>query len=148
MIPSSIIRILLILAAAGHFVTLPARALAPRFGILPRPDFRALTPINERIVLVVLAAIQCVLIGSGVTVLWSLEEILAGGRLARSVTLSLALLFLGRVLAQAFLYGPVLPLRADPRVRLLHACLIAHFSFMTAAYFVAFAHALLRSVGG
>jgi len=140
MLDTTLVSGLLVLAPLGHFVSIPALALAPRWGILRRADLAALTPINGRVVKVVLLTMQAVLVGSGVTVLWARGDILAGGRLAVATTACLALLWSWRLGIQVWVYGPVL--LASSGLRLLHRGLVALFAFMGAAYAVACLHAL------
>lgn len=139
MLATPLVRALLVSAALGHLVTIPALALAPRWGILKLSDLlQALSPINARIVMVVLLTIQCVLVGSAVTVLWAREDILAGGRLAVATTACLALLWLARMVVQIWLYGPLF---SPAGLRLLHWGLVLLFAFMGVAYVIACIHA-------
>lgn len=135
----SLLELLLVPAALGHFVTIPALAVASRLGILERADLRKLLPINERIVLVVLATIQWVLLSSGFTVLWSRADLVRGGRLAAATGGSLAVMWLGRLLVQVILYGPLFK---DRLRKLLHWGLVALFAFMAAVYAIACVHAI------
>jgi hypothetical protein len=125
-----VLRILLVAAAAAHMVTIPALALAPRWGILDRAELRRLSPVNVRIVLVVMLTIQGILIASSATVIWALDEILAGGRLAVAVTACLAALWSWRLGAQ-FWYGALFHGRP---LRLLHGGLLLLFGFMALTY--------------
>jgi hypothetical protein len=139
MLDPAFVRVLLAAAALGHFVTIPALALAPRWGILRPEELRALSPINARIVLVVMLTIQAILLATGFTVLWAREDILAGGRLAQATAGGLAALWLARAVVQVRVYGPLFQ---APRLRTLHRLLVGLFSFMACSYAVALVHAI------
>jgi hypothetical protein len=137
MFTPSVVRALLVTTALGHFVTIPALALAPRWGILLRAELGRLSPINARIVLVVMFTIQGVLVGTGGTMLWACDDVLAGGRLAAATTLLLSLLWLGRLGVQLRVYGPLF---SSPRLRVLHVGLAALFAYMATAYALVWWH--------
>jgi hypothetical protein len=140
----NVIQILVVAAALGHFITVPALVIAPRLGMLGLDDFRKLAPINYRIVLVVMGTIQMVLLASGATVIWARADLVSGSRLSIATTGSLALLWIWRLGVQILAYGPLFTRTVT---RWLHLGLIILFAFMGCAYAMAFAHGVQVATG-
>jgi hypothetical protein len=121
----------LVLAALGQFVSLPALKVAAREGIINLgAEFQKMDPLAKRVAWVLLVTIQGVIYGTGALVILARREIAAGGRLAQGFAALMSLLWFWRMFVQIRDYGPLL----GASVRHLHRLLVLLFAFLTLAY--------------
>ncbi len=110
-------------------------AVAPKM-LRWQEDLSQLTPINRWIFKIIAAGMMFVVIGTGVVVIFSSEELVSGGRLALSFSGFMTALWIFRGSVQIFLYSKIWP--DGWRGKISHYSLCALFVFLAGVYGAAF----------
>lgn len=122
---------LILVAGLLHFTQIPAMFAAGKL-LDWRGQLALLSPVNRRILRVIVLAIVVVMLGLGAVVVASARELAAGSRPGGLLAGFLAL-FLGyRAFVQWVIYAPVWP--RGPVGRASHVALGSMFSFQTVIY--------------